>query len=86
MADAGLGVEPAARQFNLDFLPVIQERYTLTCKTSTLDQPAVSELISLLKGAEFARVATPVAGYVLDSPGEVATVETLFPWLAVKSR
>ncbi len=81
MVDVGLGVEPAARQFNLDFLPVAKERYMLTCKTATLAQPAVAELVALLKGADFARMATPVAGYALDHPGEVVALDALFPWL-----
>jgi molybdate-binding protein len=86
MADVGLGIEPAARRFKLDFIPVAEERYMLTCRTETLEQPAVHELIALLKGAEFARMIQPVAGYRLDAPGEVATFEAVFPWLARPSR
>lgn len=82
MADVGLGIEPAARQFNLDFCPIIKERYMLTCRTETLAQPAVGELIALLKGPDFAKMIAPVAGYALDSPGEVVTLDKVFPWLA----
>ncbi len=82
MADVGLGIEPAARQFNLDFCPIVKERYMLTCRTETLAQPAVAELISLLKGPDFAQMLGPVAGYSLDQPGEVVSLPDVFPWLA----
>jgi hypothetical protein len=51
-------------------------------RTETLSQPAVSELISLLKGPEFARMIKPLPGYALDDPGEVVTLDDVFPWLA----
>jgi putative molybdopterin biosynthesis protein len=86
MADVGLGIEPAARRFKLDFIPIAEERYMLTCRTDTLVQPAVRELIALLKGPEFARMIQPVAGYALDEPGEVSTFEEVFPWIARKPR
>jgi molybdate-binding protein len=81
MADAGLGVEPAARQFKLDFCPIAEERYMLIGKTETLSQPSVSELIALLAGPEFTRMIKPVAGYEPDNPGEVITLDKVFPWL-----
>ncbi len=81
MADVGLGIEPAARQFKLDFLPIVEERYMLACRTETLAHPAVGELIGLMKGPEFARMLESVAGYRLDNPGEAVAMEEVFPWL-----
>jgi molybdate transport repressor ModE-like protein len=86
MADVGLGVAPAARQFKLDFVPIAQERYMLTCKTSALTQPAIAELISLLKGPEFADVIDPIDGYALDDPGEVVAFDSVLPWVASSRR
>ena len=34
MADAGFGVEAAARQFNLDFVPIAGERYFLMLRAA----------------------------------------------------
>jgi putative molybdopterin biosynthesis protein len=82
MADVGLGIEPAARQFKLDFLPIVQERYMLACGTESLTQAAVEELVTLLKGPEFAQMMKPVAGYALDGPGQVVAFADVFPWLA----
>ncbi len=86
MADVGLGIEPAARLFKLDFIPIAKERYMLTCKTPTLAQPPVAELIALLKGPEIAQMMASVDGYALDSPGEVIAFEKLFPWIAVPKK
>ena len=81
MADVGLGVEPAARQFKLDFCPIVKERYMLCCKTEAQTQAAISELIALLKGPEFAHMMKTVPGYAPDNPGEVVTLDQIFPWL-----
>jgi hypothetical protein len=50
MADAGLGVEPAARQFNLGFVPIAGERYFLICARQTQQYPWVQELLRLMRG------------------------------------
>ncbi len=81
MADAALGVEPAARQFKLEFLPVVKERYMLICNKTALAKPPVAELIALLKGPGFAGVGAPAVGYELDGPGDVVAIEDLFPWV-----
>lgn len=86
MADVGLGIEPAARQFGLDFCPIVKERYMLTCRTETLVLPAVAELISLLKGSDFAQMLHSVAGYSLDRAGEVVSLPDVFPWLTRPAR
>ena len=86
MADVGLGIEPAARQFELDFIPVARERYMLTCRNATLRQAAVVELCELLGSERYAQVMAPVAGYEPDHPGEVVEAEQVFPWLAGEKR
>jgi putative molybdopterin biosynthesis protein len=82
IANAGFGVEPAARQFKLGFVPVVQEHYMLACNNETLRQAPIQEMIRLLKGAEFQRMVDPVPGYILDSPGEVVTLREMFPLIA----
>jgi molybdate-binding protein len=78
MADAGLGIEPAARQFRLDFLPLVQERYMLIGTTQTLAQPAVRELVHLLQSPDFAQMMAPVPGYELDEPGSIVPLDRVF--------
>jgi putative molybdopterin biosynthesis protein len=74
MADVGIGIEPAARQFKLDFVPLMKERYMLACSTATLRQAPIQELVTLLKGKQFSEIIGKIPGYALDSPGEVSSV------------
>jgi molybdate-binding protein len=80
MADVGFGIEPAARQFKLDFIPLVKERYMLLGKAEALRQAPVQELVTLLKGPEFLELMRPVAGYDLDNPGAVCPVKEVLPW------
>jgi len=80
-ADVGVGVEPAARQFQLDFIPLVKERYMLAANLPTLAQAPVKELIELLRSEDFAELTKGEAGYALDEPGSVVTLREAFPWL-----
>jgi len=62
-ADAGLGVEAAARQFNLDFVPLLKEDYFLVTRRELLRQPALESLLALLKGNAFRRAVRALPGY-----------------------
>lgn len=86
IADVALGIEPAARQFNLDFVPVARERYMLTCRTSSLAQPAVAALCALLAGPQYRAAMASVPGYEPDQPGLVVDAESVFPWLVPERR
>ena len=79
MADVGLGVETAARQFKLDFLPIVTERYYLTCKPESLDLPAVSALRRLLVSDKYRKAIDGLPGYSAEGSGEVASFQRLFP-------
>ncbi len=79
MADAAFGVEPAARQFKLDFMPIAKERYMLACRNVSLRQAPIQEMIRLLKGAEFQRIVGPVPGYTLDNPGDIVEIKDILP-------
>src|SRR5580658_9210754 len=81
MADAAFGVEAAARQFRLDFLPMVKEGYMFACTNASLQQAPVRELVGLLQGPEFKRMIGPVAGYTLDNPGEVTEIRDALSWV-----
>ncbi len=44
VVDAGIGVEAAALQFGLHFVPLVEENYFLACLGSSLRAPAVGRL------------------------------------------
>ena len=79
MADAGFGVEPPARQFNLDFIPVAKERYFLICRDETLELPEAAELIDLVRGPAFHDLIKGLPGYSAPRAGEVAGIAETFP-------
>ncbi|MEO8629925.1 MAG: substrate-binding domain-containing protein [Betaproteobacteria bacterium] len=81
MADVGVGVEPPAREFKLDFIPVAAERYFFICHRETLEIPGVSELLRLLQGPEFKRRVAQLPGYTADRSGEIMEFTDAFPWL-----
>src|SRR5262245_5739020 len=73
-ADVGFGVEAAAAQFRLGFVPLATERYYLACRQEQLGVPEVESLLALLRGAKFRTVIEGLAGYAAPNAGEVTTV------------
>lgn len=73
-ADAGFGVEAAAAQFRLGFVPVTTERYFFVCRQESLAQPAIAALIDLLRGPKFRAIVTGLPGYSAPRAGDVTTV------------
>lgn len=63
MADVGFGLEPPARQFRLDFIPVISERYFLLCRTAATQTPAVARVIAALRDPVFVGQLAALPGY-----------------------
>jgi molybdate transport repressor ModE-like protein len=85
MADVGMGVEPPARQFKLDFVPIAAERYFLLCREQTLGLAAVGVLLELLRSARFAERVARLPGYTAEQIGQIAQLGDAFPWLGRNS-
>jgi molybdate transport repressor ModE-like protein len=81
MADVGLGVEPPAREFKLDFIPVAAERYFFVSSHATLELPWVRELLRLMQGPEFKDLVATLPGYSADRSGDIMDLTEAFPWL-----
>jgi len=79
MADAGFGVEPAARQFALDFLPMAKERYFLICRNESLDLPESRELIERIRGQAFLDLIAELPGYSAPRAGQIESIAEAFP-------
>jgi molybdate transport repressor ModE-like protein len=69
-ADVGFGVQAAAAQYRLDFLPLCRERYLLACRAEERESKAVRDLVATLKGAEFRAMVKALAGYDASDAGE----------------
>ncbi|TAG32830.1 MAG: LysR family transcriptional regulator [Polaromonas sp.] len=81
-ADAGLGIEAAARSKGLDFVPLVQERYHLVCLKSALPSPSVSALLTALKSTEWQTTLQHLPGYsgAGAQSGQVLALRQMLPW------
>lgn len=84
-ADAGLGLESAARNAGLDFVPLVQERYHLVCLKTALDQPATQALLAVLRSAAWQHQLGTLTGYQAVASGEVQSLRALLPWWTFKA-
>ena len=70
-ADAGLGILSAAKALNLDFIPVVEERYDLLLLRELTDHPSVAMLLECITGKEFKRAVEALGGYDTRDTGKV---------------
>ncbi len=81
VADAGVGVEAAALQFGLHFVPLVEENYFLACLNSSIDLPAVQRLREVLAGGGWLQILANLPGYrPAAMPGALLVVEDALPW------
>ena len=80
MADVGIGIETAARQFGLDFIPLTTEHYVLVCHQNTLKELSVKRLITEIKSDKFHEEVAKLAGYESTACGDIADLEDMLPW------
>ncbi len=79
-ADAGMGIELAARARGLDFIPLVHERYHLACLKASLDQPATQALRTLLQTPEWLQRMAALPGYSPLHCGEVLSMSNVLAW------
>jgi putative molybdopterin biosynthesis protein len=83
--DAGFGVEAAARQFGLHFLPLIDEGYYLVCLKDLLEHPAVGRLRERLRSPAWPALLAELPGYAPHRAGEVLSLTRALPWWNFRS-
>ena len=83
-ADAGLGIEAAARARGLDFVPLINEDYHLVCLKEALDEAPVAALRALLASPGWAHELNALPGYQASHAGEVRSMASVLPWWQFK--
>jgi putative molybdopterin biosynthesis protein len=79
-ADAGLGIEAAARPRGLAFMPLLEEDYYLVCLKAALDQPAVQALLAVLRSPAWQARLAALPGYAPERCGEVLSLRARLPW------
>jgi molybdate transport repressor ModE-like protein len=86
MADAGVGVEAAAKRFDLGFIPLVNERYFFLCSRDKLKTPALKRVIETLNNPDFRNLVNALPGYDATDCGSVLTVDEAFPEFKALSR
>jgi len=80
-ADAGVGIEAAAVQFKLAFVPLADEAYYLVCRKDTLDRAGIARLRELLASAAWAGAVRSLAGCApAADAGQVLALTRALPW------
>lgn len=75
MADASFGVETAARRFDLDFVPILRERYFFACNRSDLQQPTMEAVLNVMRSGEYQSIVSQLAGYDGKLSGTLTPLE-----------
>ena len=85
-ADAGLGIELAARSRGLDFVPLAHEDYHLVCLKSALEQPAIQALRATLRSAAWQERMVALAGYTCTRCGDILSLRERLPWWTFRAK
>jgi molybdate transport repressor ModE-like protein len=86
LADAGFGVETAARRFKLDFIPVASERYFLVCDDDALTSPLITRVLETMTSGAFRAAAGKLVGVDVTYAGTVLRVQDAFPELVARPK
>lgn len=74
-ADAGFGIKAAAAQYELDYIPLLTERYYLACRVDGMGTPEVAQFIAILRSEEFREILAALPGYGNGITGEIFSVD-----------
>ena len=70
-ADVGLGILAAARALDLDFIPLLSERYDLVIPSEHYESDLLRPVLTIIRGEEFQREVEALGGYDASTMGEV---------------
>lgn len=79
MADAGLGIETAARQFHLGFVPLMNERYFLVVRREAVESALLQRVLAAMRSREFKAQLVKLQGLDAANCGKVEEIEAVFP-------
>ena len=71
-ADFGIGTERISRQIeNLDFIPLIEERFDLVIRKELLNEPTVKVMLEILSSSVFRKEVIPFSGNDYRNLGKI---------------
>jgi putative molybdopterin biosynthesis protein len=70
-ADAGLGIAAAAKALDLDFVPLIDEKYELIIPVKYADSELIAPLLDLLNDPTFQKAVQSLPGYDISEMGRL---------------
>jgi putative molybdopterin biosynthesis protein len=73
-ADAGLGIYAAAKALNLEFIPVVTEKYDLVIPAEHFASEPIRTLLTTIESAEFKRRVEALGGYSTHGTGEIVDI------------
>lgn len=79
-ADAGFGIEAAASHFTLNFIPMTWENYWFAVRREALSNLAASEIVNMLRSAEFKKQAGALPGYDASQSGIIVPIEAVIAY------
>jgi len=71
IADTGLGIYAAAKALNLDFIPLLKERYDLVIPRLYYESPFLEPLLAIIKHSSFRAEVEALGGYDTSQMGQV---------------
>jgi molybdate-binding protein len=78
MADVGIGVRTAAQRFNLDFIPLVRERYFFAVSKAAVQEPLMQRMIGILQLPEYHQVVDELPGYDATDTGRILSLDEAF--------
>lgn len=76
-ADAGFGLRAAAEEYDLAFVPLLEEKYHLAVRASALRRTPFAGFVAHLQSRAFAAIVQRLPGYRAPMPGSVLTIDSL---------
>jgi len=73
ISDVGLGILAAARALDMDFIPILKERYDLIIPSEYYGTDLLTPLIGIIKEKDFKNQVIALGGYDISQTGQVIT-------------
>ncbi|MBM9616356.1 molybdopterin biosynthesis protein [Desulfobulbus rhabdoformis] len=69
--DVGLGIKSAAKALNLDFVPLVEERYDLLIPGKLFETPMIQAVLSVIATDQFQQRVEALGGYSTRETGQI---------------